>query len=206
MLLLCGLAKKGYSIYLPVGKDKNYFAFSDGKRIFNANYDRLFGLTCGFCYVPNRRHGSSMEIAKLIGNDFKSIYKSIELYSKLDLSEINKSLNARFSKNKSNVKLYEDENDWFEKRGKNFYEAFKPSKVGDLKRGISSKSECYVIAERNGDAFDVSYMYQGLNDLNDALSTFIYNRKMENFNDANVNLLIMQGNKYAYTKIKTLNL
>ena len=144
--LLCGFAKRGYSIYMPTNENGNYFIFSNGERIFYAQSDLIFGLTCSMCYVPNRAHGSSTRIATIRKDNYNIAYKAVETYSNISLESLNISLNKMCKKHKSNVKLYKDENDWWEKNQfKNLYERFKKSSLKQFKRGYSKETFTKVI-------------------------------------------------------------
>lgn len=206
--LLCGLAKRGYSIYMPTNEKCNYFTFSNGERIFNAQSDLIFGLTCSMCYVPSREHGSSTRIANVRNDNYNIAYKAVETYSNISLESLNISLNKMCKKHKSNVKLYKDENDWWEKNQfKKLYKSFKKSSLKQFKRGYSKETFTKVIVNLDNESFEVSIdFYHGIKDLNQTISTYIFNRQLTHFQGKEVNILLLQNGKYALTKIKTISL
>lgn len=204
--LLIGLAQRGYSIYLPTNEKNNYFTFSNGKRIFYAQSDLIFGLTCCMCYVPSREHGSSTRIANVTHDNYDIAYKAVETYSSISIESLNMSLNRMNRKNKSNVKLYKDENDWWEKNHfKHLYENYRKASINRLKRGYCKESFTKVIVNLDKESFAISIdFYHGLNDLNQTISTYISNRQLTHFQGKEVNVLLLQNGKYAVSKIKTI--
>lgn len=206
LVLACGLAKRGYSLYIPTNDKSNYFSFSNGQRIFSAQSDLITGLTCSICYVPNRAHGSSLRIATIRNDNYNIAYKAVEKYSSITIESLNSELNSNLRKNKFNVKLYENEEKWWESyHFKSMYDNYKKATLNQLKRGYCKESFTKVIVECDNEAFEISIdFYHGLDDLNKTISTYIFNRNFAHYQGKNVNLLLLQNGKYVLTNVKTI--